>query len=191
MKPFLTPDRLFTRRPARLTSAQLPSTRLTKMAAAALFGALSLGVTVLASPASANRNYSNPDYFDCAAGMTEIGISEDSAIAACANARYPENLGVCVVDVSEFTGIAAADALSVCTRSRRPVEVADCTVNIHEAFFDGPSTKVLENCGSSLIPNRYGTCVVDIVEATEVAVDTALDQCIRAGYLPWEIEPRL
>ncbi len=181
MKPFLTPDKLFIRF----------SSRLTQTAAASLFGTSSLGMVLLASPASANINYSNPDYFECAAGMTEVGISQSAAIAACANARYPENLGACVVDVNEFTGVAAVDALSVCTRSRRPIEVADCTINIHEAFLDSPSTKVLENCGISLIPNRYGTCVVDVVEATNVAVNTALDQCLRAGYLPWRIEPRL
>lgn len=180
MKPFLTPEILFTRGAARLTKAT----------AATLFGTLSLGMTMLASPASANRNNS-PDYFSCVAGMTDVGISESAAVAACANARYPENLGACVVDVNEFAGVAAANALSVCTRSRRPVEVADCTINIHEAFLDSPSNKVLENCGTSLIPSRYGTCVVDIVDATEVNVDTALDQCLRAGYLPWRIEPRL
>ena len=176
MKSFSTPDKLFT--------------RFSRTVAASLFGmiqmALHVGVALVAAPASAS-----PDYFECAAGMTAIGISESSAIAACANARYPENLGACVVDVNEFTGVAAADALSVCVRSRRPVEVADCTIDIRTAFFDNPSTKVLENCGTSLIPNRYGTCVVEIVEATEVAVDTALDQCLRAGYLPWRIEPRL
>ncbi|MEM9151057.1 MAG: hypothetical protein AAGB19_11455 [Cyanobacteria bacterium P01_F01_bin.3] len=176
MKPFLTPDLLFTRF----------SSKLTGMGAASVFGTLSLGMTLFISPASAS-----PDYFDCAAGMTEAGISESSAITACANARYPENLGACVIDVSEFTGITAEEALSTCQRSRRPIEVAECTIDIHEAFPASPSSKVLENCGRSLIPSRYGTCVVEIVDATEVAVDTALEQCIRAGYFPWQIEPRL
>ena len=72
-----------------------------------------------------------------------------------------------------------------------PVEVANCTIDIHETLLDSPSSKVLELCGRSLLPERYGTCVVDIVDATAVTVDTALDGCIRAGYQPWRIEPRL
>lgn len=131
-----------------------------------------------------------PDYFDCTAGVVEAGVSEADAIAACAGARYPEALGDCVVDVNELTGLTANSALFACGRSRRPVEVADCTIDIHNAFLDSPSTQVLESCSSSLLPERYGYCVVDIVDATEVAVDTALAQCANAGYRPWTIEPR-
>lgn len=173
MKPFLTPD--------------LSSVRsATRMAMAALFGGASAGMTLLVSPAAAES-----DFFGCTASMVDAGIEEASAAAACASSRVPDSLGACVVDVSEFTGLSASSALLMCERSRRPNEVADCTINLHDAFFESPSTKVLENCGRSLLPARYGTCVVDIVDATEVAVDTALDQCIRAGYRPWRIEPRL
>jgi len=173
MKPFLTPDIL--------------SVRFgTRVVVASLFSGVTFGMTLLAAPASATD-----DFFGCTTGMVAVGIAEDSAIAACSASRYPDNLGACVVDVNEFTGLAAASALLMCERSRRPVEVANCTIDIHDALLDSPSTKVLENCGRSLMPERYGTCVVDIVDATETAVDTALDQCIRAGYRPWRIEPRL
>ena len=154
------------------------------LGASLLSGAIGLGA---ASPAVA----ASPDYFDCAVSMTEAGVAESDAIAACAAARYPEDLGTCVVDVSEFTGLTANSALLVCGRSRRPIEVADCVIDIHTSLLDSPSPKVLENCGRSLLPARYGTCVVDIVDATEVAVDEALTQCIRAGYRPWLIQPRL
>ena len=164
------------------------------IAAASSFGAAYLAVPLVAvstaiGTVGATAATAAPDYFDCAAGMLEVGIGESDAIAACASARYPENLGACVVDVSEFTPIAADKALIVCSRSRRPVEVANCTIDIHEAFFDGASVSTLENCGRSLMPEDYGTCVVDIVDATEVAVDTALAQCIRAGFRPWRIQP--
>ena len=177
MKPFLTPD------PSSVRFA-------TRMVVTTLFGSAPLGVamgmTLLICPASAEA-----DFAGFTAGMMEAGIAEDSAIAACSSSRVPDSLGACVVDVSESTGLAASSALLMCERSRRPTEVADCTINIHDAYFESPSTKVLENCGRSLLPARYSTCVVDIVDATEVAVDTALDQCIRAGYRPWRIEPRL
>lgn len=173
MKPLLT---LLSRQPFRLIPA-------------AAFGTASLGLPLslmLAAPASADANF-----FGCTTGMMAAGVSEAAAISACASARYPDALGACVVDVNEFTGLTANSALLVCQRSRRPIEVANCTINIHEAFLEDPSTKVLENCGSSLLPIRYGTCVVDIVDATEVGVDIAMTQCLRAGYRPWRIQPRL
>ncbi len=159
---------------------------LTVSAALGTLGASTLAFSTVAAPAFA----ASPDYFDCTVSVTDSGVSEADAIAACSSARYPENLGACVVDVNELTGLAGNTALAVCSRSRRPTEVADCTINIHDAFLNSPSTRVLENCGRSLMPARYGTCVVDIVDATEVAVDTALTQCIRAGYRPWQIMPR-
>lgn len=151
------------------------------------FGMVSLGIVLLgASSATAA-----PDYFGCTAGMLNAGISQESAIAACASARYPDALGACVVDVSEFTGLAAESSLLICGRSRRPTEVANCTIDIHESLLETPSTKVLENCGRSLLPDRYGSCVVDIADATDATVDTALEQCIRAGFRPWRIQPTL
>ncbi len=173
MKPFLTPD--------------ISSVRFgTRVVFASLFSGITFGITLLTAPASAND-----DFFGCTTDMVTAGITEESAITACSANRYPDDLGSCVVDVNEFTGLAAASALLICERSRRPVEVANCTIDIHDALLDSPSTKVLENCGRSLLPERYGTCVVDIVDATEAAIDNALDQCIRAGYRPWRIEPRL
>lgn len=132
----------------------------------------------------------SPNYYDCAAEMADSGVAQADAIAACAAARYPEDLGTCVVDVNELTGLTANSALLVCERSRRPVEVANCTVDIHQAFLQEPSTEVLQNCGRSILPARYSTCVIDIVDATEVTVDTALTQCARAGYRPWTLQPR-
>jgi hypothetical protein len=133
----------------------------------------------------------NPDYFSCVSDMSALdGIEESAAIAACAAARYPQDLGACVIDVNEFTGLTASSALLVCQRSRRPLEVANCTIDIHTSLLESPSTKVLENCGQSILPERYSTCVIDIAEATEIGVDEALTQCIRAGYRPWRIAPR-
>ncbi len=154
------------------------------LALSALLSTAGLG-TVAVAPAAAS-----PDYFDCAVGMINSGVSESDAIAACSAARYPEDLGACVVDVNEFTGLTANTALVVCSRTRRPIEVANCTIDIHDAFLESPSTKVLEGCGRSILPDRYGTCVVDIVDAAEITVDDALTQCLRAGFRPWQLTPR-
>lgn len=165
---------------------------ISKLAAALALGSASLAIplalgTVGAAPAAAVRE---PDYFACAEDMTAAGISSEEAVGLCASARYPQDVGACVIDVSEFTGLTAESAAFVCGRSRRPIEVANCTIDIHDAFFESPSTAVLDNCGRSLLPARYGACVVDIVDATEVVVDEALTQCLRAGYRPWQIRPR-
>ncbi len=150
------------------------------------FPASLLALSATATPARAD----SPDYYACAADIKASGVAEADAVAACAAARYPENLGSCVVDVNELTGLTANSALLVCGRSRRPLEVANCTIDIHEALFDSPSTEALQNCGRSILPERYSSCVVDISEATEIAANEALTQCARAGYRPWTIQPR-
>ena len=190
MKPLLTLRSSHIRHGFKFVHSAIKKS--SKVVAAAAFSATTIGglatggMLVGAAPAAADDGY-----FACTTDMVESGVSESDAIAACSAARYPSDLGSCVVDVSEFTGLTASNALLVCQRSRRPTEVANCTISIHDALLDSPSTKVLENCGRSLLPRRYGTCVVDIVEATEIAVDEALTQCIRAGYRPWRIQPRL
>lgn len=171
--------------PRQLESSDWTAMALTTFSALSLVATPLLGIGLAAASAVAK-----PDYYDCALDMTEAGVSEADAIAACAAARYPEDLGACVADISELTGLAAEGALVVCGRSRRPTEVANCTIDIHDALLDSPSTAVLNNCGRALLPERYGTCVLDITDATEVALDNALGQCLRAGFRPWNIQPR-
>ncbi len=196
MKIFTTPNSAFVRQQNQQNTLSQPLPRplfqrALKLAAASVFGTASLGAMALATGVGvSSAAAASPDYFGCTAGMTAAGIAEADAIAACASARYPEDLGACVVDVNELTGLTAASALLVCERSRRPVEVANCTIDIHNSLLTSPSPKVLENCGRSLLPERYGSCVVDIADATEVGVDEAMTQCLRAGYRPWRIQPR-
>lgn len=151
-----------------------------------LLSALAGGV-LSAAPAAAAED----DFFECASALLAADIETEFATAACASARYPAALSTCTIDISEFTGLAATEALAVCERSRRPEEVADCTVSIHDSFLIEASTPVLERCGVSLLPERYATCVVDIGDAAGLAVDEALTQCLRAGYRPWRMAPRL
>lgn len=140
-----------------------------------------------ASPSSA----ADDDFFDCTAGLLDKGIATAEATAACSAARFPGELGNCVIDINDGTGIGAAEALSVCERTRRPEEVANCTVDIHDSLLTAPNTTAMEYCGRSLLPERYATCVIDLRGAAELAADEALTRCIRAGYRPWEIGPRL
>ena len=150
------------------------------------FSAVTLGAVSVQPSVAADDAF-----FACTADLLDAGIAREAATAACAASRYPGDLGSCAVDVADATGIAAADALSVCERSRRPDEVANCTLNIHDSLLDSPSLSAHTFCGRSLLPERYSVCVVDLVEAAELSVDDSLTRCIRAGYRPWEIGPRL
>lgn len=162
-----------------------------RMSVALAFSAASVGSALLGlGTVGATAAAAGPDYYGCTVSMTEAGISEADAIAACGSARHPEDVSNCVVDVNDLTGLASNSALLICQRSRRPIEVANCTIDIHDSLLESPSTKVLENCGRSVLPERYGNCVVDIADAAEVGVDEAMTQCIRAGYRPWQIQPR-
>ncbi|MEM7794268.1 MAG: hypothetical protein AAF579_07405 [Cyanobacteria bacterium P01_C01_bin.118] len=149
--------------------------------------ALSVATASLMALPSYGAN-DDDNYGECLADLTGTGISLEQASASCAGTRFPGMLGDCVVDVSQDTGIGATDVLEGCERSRRPDEVADCTIDIHSALLAQPSVKALEHCSRSLLPERYGTCVVDLSD--ELAVDAALDRCIRAGYRPWTTSPR-
>lgn len=184
--------KLFTTLNSRLFSGIKPGTkRGGNLAAAVAFSAVSVGaISIGFGTVGATTARANVDYYGCTIEMTEAGIAESDAIAACSSARYPEDLGACVVDINTLTGLTSNSALLVCQRSRRPIEVANCTIDIHSSLLESPSTKALENCGRSLLPERYSNCVIDIAEAADVSVDEALTQCIRAGYRPWQIQPR-
>ncbi|MEO0352928.1 MAG: hypothetical protein AAF282_23055 [Cyanobacteria bacterium P01_A01_bin.15] len=129
-------------------------------------------------------------YRECVQDLTDTGVTTEQATASCAGTRFPSALGECVADVSRVTDIGAADALEGCERSRRPEEVANCTIDIHQALLEQPSVNALEHCSRSLLPERYGTCVVDLGDEAQLAVDTALDTCVRAGFRPWTEAPR-
>ena len=162
-----------------------------RLALAVPFSALTVTAVTL-PPAQAAAD---DDFFDCTTALLDAGISQVSATAVCAAARYPSQVSNCAIDVTEVTGLAVADALNVCERSRRPDEVANCTLNIYDSLseVDGavPTLSAHTFCGRSLLPERYGTCVVDLTEATDLSVDDSLTRCIRAGYRPWEMGPRL
>jgi hypothetical protein len=193
MKMFTTSGLSVSIRWRRLASnAAAAKTASARLAAATAFGTVSLSLGAVGITADTAVALENPDYFSCVSEMSALeDIEESAVIAACAAARYPQDLGACVVDVNEFTGLTASSALLVCQRSRRPLEVANCTIDIHASLLESPSTKVLENCGQSILPERYSACVIDITEASEIGVDEALTQCIRAGYRPWQIAPRI
>ncbi|MGD1948092.1 MAG: hypothetical protein ACFB14_00390 [Leptolyngbyaceae cyanobacterium] len=151
---------------------------------------VALGLTTASMVVLPGYAEDDDNYAECVADLTASGVETQQATASCAGARFPGGLGNCVVDVSQDAGIEIADALEGCERSRRPDEVADCTIDIHRALLDQPLVSALEHCSRSYLPERYGVCVVGLSDEADLAVDDALDRCIRAGYRPWTTLPR-
>ncbi|MEB3289106.1 MAG: hypothetical protein VKI82_04265 [Leptolyngbya sp.] len=149
-----------------------------------LFSAV-LAPLTLASPGVAIDD----NYGQCATDLLEAGLSRDVVAAACASALRPEQVSTCVLDVTAATELSAESALAACSRDRRPLEVASCVVNIHNALAVSNSAAVLNHCHRSILPVRYGTCVVETALITQMATDDSLALCLAAGYRPVDVAP--
>ena len=115
------------------------------------------------SPAQAN------EYQSCSASLTDVKLDRLSVAQGCAEALHPADVGTCVVrivnDKSVKNQIVNLDALDACRRVRRPLELATCVTMIHQSTETMPlsndgSKGVLDSCRKSLLPERYGRCVV-------------------------------
>ena len=116
-----------------------------------------------ALPAQAN------EYQSCSASLTEVKLDRLSVAQGCAEALHPQDVGTCVVGIvnnqSVNNKIVNLDALDACRRVRRPLELATCVTMIHQSTETMPlsndaSKMVLDSCRKSLLPERYGRCVV-------------------------------
>ena len=114
-------------------------------------------------PAQAN------EYQSCSASLTEVKLDRLSVAQGCAEALHPQDVGTCVVRIvnnqSVNNKIVNLDALDACRRVRRPLELATCVTMIHQSTETIPlsndaSKMVLDSCRKSLLPERYGRCVV-------------------------------
>lgn len=126
----------------------------------------------------------------CARELLKVGISEEQAAAACADALVPSDLSSCVQNISTETPIKSEDALRACYRVRRPVELADCMINIdtNVTLEESDSLLALDSCRRSLLPERYSECVVGLSEGIEnISLQTALETCITAEAYPTEL----
>lgn len=127
------------------------------------------------------------DYDNCARALADAKIAPAEAASACANALRPKDLGVCVTRINR-NNISGADALSVCSQVRRPVDAATCVVNIRTKAAQTALVDILDSCRRSLLPDRFGKCVVDLHTElklpTKQAIDTCIDATDRAQDLP-------
>ncbi len=167
---FLNPKTLIALRCAKINAVLVRSMMGLPMIksmvkASALVGLSSVSLLGLGtiSPAQAN------EYQSCSASLTGVKLDRLSVAQGCAEALHPQDVGTCVVqivnDKSVNSKIVNLDALDACRRVRRPLELATCVTMIHQSTEAMPlsndgSKRVLDSCRKSLLPERYGRCVV-------------------------------
>jgi hypothetical protein len=152
----------------------------------AIAGWLATMVPTMAITAS----YSGNDYRACAGQLLRVNINANSASQACAGALRPRDLSSCVVSISNRTQISPVDALNACRQARRPEEVATCVVGISlNPTKEPPNPAILNYCGRSLLPVRFGQCVVGLRSEIQFALNQALDTCISGSDTVSTISP--
>nr|WP_242059095.1 MULTISPECIES: hypothetical protein [Nostoc] len=122
----------------------------------------------------------NNDYSVCAGRLLGVGVTAEAASEGCAAALRPRDLAACVVKIDKETQIAATDALSSCGKARRPEELATCVVGVSLSTKEEANPAVLDYCGRSLLPVRFGQCVVGLRSQIDFPATQALDTCISA-----------
>ena len=129
------------------------------------------------------------DYARCATDLVSTGVTETDAVAACAAALAPRDIGECVSDLYDNTELEPAAIVAGCRRVRRPVDLASCVVDIRSATVDATELNILDSCRRSLLPRRYSNCVVGLSQSTEVTGTVALNTCAAAGDRPRNLQP--
>jgi hypothetical protein len=141
----------------------------------AIAGWLATMVPTMAITAS----YSSNDYRACAGQLLRVNVNANAASQACAGALRPRDLSSCVVSISRQTQISAVDALNSCRQARRPEDLATCVVGISlNPSKEAANPAILNYCGRSLLPVRFGQCVVGLRSEIKFALNQALDTCI-------------
>jgi hypothetical protein len=151
----------------------------------AVVGAAIAGLVMAAVPTGEAIAATNA-YERCTANLIGLKVSAEDAAATCAKALHPQDVATCVETV-QGKGIALADALASCNNVRRPLELGTCVTAIRDKAGTATAMDVLGNCRRSLLPERYGSCVVGLHTAAKLPAAKAMDTCIDAGYYPKEL----
>nr|WP_242054973.1 hypothetical protein [Nostoc flagelliforme] len=137
-------------------------------------------LTTLLPNVAVAASYSN-DYSVCAGRLLKVGVTAEAASLGCASALRPRDLAACVVKIENQTQIAATDALYSCGKARRPEELATCVVGASSSTQEAINPAVLDYCGRSLLPVRFGQCVVGLRSQIDLPPTQVLDTCISGG----------
>jgi hypothetical protein len=158
-----------------------------------LIGSLALAgtITLSVAPPSLAGWFSQPSinpYNACTVSLDKVAIKKEVAADACAEALHPDHVGTCVENIAAKK-VDSTIALGACRSVRRPMELSTCVSDIHKQDDKATLTDVLEFCRRSLLPERYGKCVVGLNgKPLQVVTKEALMTCIDASDRPTDIE---
>jgi hypothetical protein len=129
----------------------------------------------------------NP-YNACTVSLDKATIKKEIAADACAEALHPDQVGTCVENIAAKK-VDSTIALGACRSVRRPMELSTCVGDIHQQDKNATLTDVVEFCRRSLLPERYGNCVVGLNDKPlQVVTKEGLMTCIDASDRPTDIE---
>jgi len=160
------------------------------------------------------------DYEDCTRDLLQAEIPAGISAAACASVIRPEELGECVEEIDRdilrpeydeddplavrinASQVSPLDVLSACRQVRRPTDLAECVVDIGRKTIDPNLPLVLDRCRRSLLPERFGNCVVGVSDALNIQEDEdviariitaeeAMDVCLDTGDVVRDIYPTI
>lgn len=152
----------------------------------ALGTTLTLGLPAMAQSRSVGTD--SDAYRRCGKDLADAKLEAAVAADACASALRPEELGRCVADLTQNQTVVALSALEACRRVHRPIELQACVQDITRQDAKATVTPVLEACRQSLLPVRYGRCVVGLNQSLNVATTVGLATCLNASDRPQTVE---
>jgi hypothetical protein len=162
--------------------------RFKRVGLATLTGTIVAGITTPALALFGSDKPALNAYKLCSVSLDKAAVGKDIAAVACAEALHPDDMGLCVERVAAKK-VDANTALLACRSVRRPIELATCVSEIQKQDEKAVLTDVLEFCRRSLLPERYGQCVVGLNDKPlQIATPTGLTTCIDASDRPTDIE---
>ncbi len=135
---------------------------------------------------AATRN----EFQTCAKDIVGAGIPSDQAATACAGVLHPQELSDCVVKIKQVTPSVVSDAVRICYQARRPLDLATCVNDISRGVPNAMASNVLDYCRRSLLPTRFSECVVGLNRSVNFSAPQAMDTCISARDMPYQLFPQ-
>jgi len=146
-------------------------------------------VAIPTQPAKAERNSFDYNFRVCGAELARAGIPPAVAANSCSAVLYPKDLTTCVLTIYKQTSISSGDALTTCRQVRRPRDLGNCVVNISVNTLGGSPRAILDGCRRSLLPVRFGECVVGLSQSLNLSVGLLMANCIDGSDRPRDFYP--
>jgi len=150
---------------------------------------LLLTVTIPSQSLAVESNAFDYDFKTCGEELVRAGISGSVVSESCSGSLYPRDLTTCVLTIYRQTDISPAEALTTCRQVRRPRDLGNCVANISLNTTGGNPGAILDNCRRSLLPVRFGKCVVGLAQSLKLTVAGVMVNCIDGSDRPQDFYP--